>query len=852
MDFKQKYTINTRYLSKPSKRRSGIPISNGVKFIVAHDTGNPRSTANNNVSYFERSRNELSASAHLFVDDKEIIECIPALTAPPEKAWHVLKSVETDNHIFGYNANDAAIGVEYCFGDNIDADEAYRKYVWVIAYICHKFQLDPSKSVVGHFFLDPKRKTDPMTGLAQSRRTYEQLLKDIVTEYNTCLVGGDSTSQSTTPLLTFFAQPGKAFTTYKLNLRKDLPRRTAAISQVVPDGASLDYVGWVSDGEAVNGNPKWFKTENGEYFWSGGVNFQTDVGSTPAPTTTLQQYLDDDAYTMARGAIDTIGAKTYNQPANIPSNYVMALQTDLNTLGFPTGNPDGAFGTRTMEALRDFQEAALTPARQLNNQSLAVAMTYQGLAHGECDKETRSEIKLWLQNIYRAAVPFVPSWKFVEAPKTLNNIPFAEPTAAALFWPVQTLDRGGREVAYLGVSGKAYGRNGRRFLADRAGGRYHVGVDLWGNAGDIIVACEDGVVINHYHFYHGVHALFVECDSGIVINYGEVKVDSWKEFGLDNGSRVKAGQPIARVGQMINSSMCHFETYIKGTKTNQKYYKGNQPPRELLNPTKYLLHLAGLDSIQPPQNLDLLATRSAPQEDLTNAASNDVEQNENGYEAKIKLNVNELLKLFPTIHAKRGKENKIKHLTGFVETFNAYADYFAIDSQLEIRHFVAQIAHECDQWNAYEEYASGRDYEGKTKLGNINSGDGVKFKGRGAIQTTGRKNYSEAGHKMLELPFLSDEEKLLFQDDNVLNRPELLSDPKFGTLAAFIYWTEKELNTLCRPDGSQVTIKRLSAKTGKWYNYPCSPIEAITRKINGGDNGLTERESNYKKLVLII
>ncbi len=52
-------------------------MSPGVRFIVAHDTGNPGSTAANNVSYYERSRNDQSASAHIFVDDKEILECIP-------------------------------------------------------------------------------------------------------------------------------------------------------------------------------------------------------------------------------------------------------------------------------------------------------------------------------------------------------------------------------------------------------------------------------------------------------------------------------------------------------------------------------------------------------------------------------------------------------------------------------------------------------------------------------------------------------------------------------------------------------------------------------------------------------
>jgi N-acetylmuramoyl-L-alanine amidase CwlA len=289
MSFQQKYIVTPHYLSKPSKRRSGKLIVGGVKFIVAHDTGNPSSTAANNVAYYDRSRNEASASAHIFVDDKEILECIPALTAPPEKAWHVLYNVETDNHLYGYDANDSAIGVEYCYGGKIDADEAYRKYVWVIACLCEKFQLDPAKAVVGHFFLDPKRKTDPVTGLAQSRRTYEQLLKDIVTEYQRCNSVTTSIPKLIKPAITMTGQAGKAVTTTKLNVRKAFPQRTADILQTVPAGTSLDYQGWVVDGESVNGNSKWYQTNEGDFFWSGGVTSSPSVLAVPLLVTNVSE-----------------------------------------------------------------------------------------------------------------------------------------------------------------------------------------------------------------------------------------------------------------------------------------------------------------------------------------------------------------------------------------------------------------------------------------------------------------------------------------------------------------------------------------------------------------------------------
>jgi len=265
MAFKEKYTITPAYLSAPSKRRSGLLMSPGVKFIVAHDTGNPKSTARGNRNYYENSRNEMSASAHIFVDDKEIIECIPALTSDkPEKAWHVLYGLPTDNQLFGYNANDAAVGVEYCYGGTINADESYRKYIWVIAKICFKYGLDPANSVIGHCFLDPKRKTDPVSGLLQSRRSYDQMLKDIVAEFNEC-TGGTSAKY------TFHALPGSGKVLHRLNIRKNEPTTKTEVAEIVNPGTTIAYTGFVTNGEPVNGNQKWFKNDAGNYFWSGAI-----------------------------------------------------------------------------------------------------------------------------------------------------------------------------------------------------------------------------------------------------------------------------------------------------------------------------------------------------------------------------------------------------------------------------------------------------------------------------------------------------------------------------------------------------------------------------------------------------
>ena len=194
--------------------------------------------------------------------------------------------------------------------------------------------------------------------------------------------------------------------------------------------------------------------------------------------------------------------------------------------------------------------------------------------------------------------PAPPALSGLSEPLMEKSCPFAEigffdRLLTELFWPIRTTNSRGRLVSYKNVHGKIHGNGSRRFLASRQGGaRYHVGIDLYCNHKDIVVACEDGTIVNHYPFYAGTHCLFVQNDSGTVINYGEVEKGSWSEFHLTKGSRVTAGEPIARVGRMTKSSMCHFEMYTAGSKRNQRWKPGQKRPRGLLNPTKYLLMLA--------------------------------------------------------------------------------------------------------------------------------------------------------------------------------------------------------------------------------------------------------------------
>lgn len=221
---------------------------------------------------------------------------------------------------------------------------------------------------------------------------------------------------------------------------------------------------------------------------------------------------------------------------------------------------------------------------------------------------------------------------------------------------------------------------------------------------------------------------------------------------------------------------------------------------------------------------------------------NEIMIEDNQWKAKLPITV----ELINTICPKKFKPEKQNNIEGFVTVYNNYANYFGVDTIEEVSHLISQIAHEADDFNAYEEYASGKAYEGRKDLGNTIAGDGVKFKGRDPLQTTGRANYNMTGDEMAKLPFLTAQEKMLFENDNLLNKPQLLSDPIWGSLAAFIYWNKKDLNAYCLPPDQKVPVKRLNSKG--WYTDIMPAIEAVTFKINGGQNGYLDREQKFYKI----
>jgi murein DD-endopeptidase MepM/ murein hydrolase activator NlpD len=176
-----------------------------------------------------------------------------------------------------------------------------------------------------------------------------------------------------------------------------------------------------------------------------------------------------------------------------------------------------------------------------------------------------------------------------------DPVPFAQSTTRpqARHWPVKTNHPSRTVVSYETVGGQIYGRPGRRFLAQRnAGARFHVGIDLFAEPGDEVVACENGRVVAFYEFLESsagemTFALLVE-HASFVVNYGEVTGDSRTRFHWRVGDTVEAGQPIAHVS---STSMTHFEAYRIGTRRNKRWLPRQSRPPALLNPTAYLLSL---------------------------------------------------------------------------------------------------------------------------------------------------------------------------------------------------------------------------------------------------------------------
>ncbi len=151
---------------------------------------------------------------------------------------------------------------------------------------------------------------------------------------------------------------------------------------------------------------------------------------------------------------------------------------------------------------------------------------------------------------------------------------------------------------------------------------------------------------------------------------------------------------------------------------------------------------------------------------------------------------------------------------------------YDIFTPLRIVNFLAQAAHETSAFKYFTELGSGKDanhdgfddylqkYDFRKDLGNGHVGDGPKYRGRGIFQLTGYFNYLAYGKRL---------------GIDLAGNPGRAADPDIAVLTACLYWADKGLSAYADQD-----------------NYVM-----ITKRINGGQNGLAERKAYHDKLMRI-
>ena len=158
------------------------------------------------------------------------------------------------------------------------------------------------------------------------------------------------------------------------------------------------------------------------------------------------------------------------------------------------------------------------------------------------------------------------------------------------------------------------------------------------------------------------------------------------------------------------------------------------------------------------------------------------------------------------------KGAKHSDIIKYLDPLNAVMKKYNINSFLRRCHFLAQVGHESGSLKYSHELASGKAYEGRADLGNIYPGDGVKYKGQGLIQLTGRNNITAFG-RYVGIDFAK------------VNPARIGDEPELSAEAAGWFWMTRKLN--------------------KWADM--DDIKGVTLRVNGGYNGLEDRKGYLRR-----
>lgn len=156
-----------------------------------------------------------------------------------------------------------------------------------------------------------------------------------------------------------------------------------------------------------------------------------------------------------------------------------------------------------------------------------------------------------------------------------------------------------------------------------------------------------------------------------------------------------------------------------------------------------------------------------------------------------------------------GEKKAVKYYKYILDTFIKYG----IDTKARQCHFLAQVCHETQGLTTFKENTEGFKYELNSDLGNTEVGQGIKYIGRGALMCTGYYNYSKVSEAF---------------GIDLINKPELLEQPRLAFKFAGWLWKKKHLNTLA----------------------DMNKLDLITKSINGGLNGFSCRQNWFNKFRL--
>lgn len=141
----KKFIVTTRpemtvdLLTPNEFSRPQTPLSN-VNGIVIHYTANPGTTASQNRNYFEGLKDTglTHASSHFIIGlDGEIVQCIPS----------------SEQCYASNDRNDDTLSIECCIPDDTGKfnDATYESLVYLCAWLCGRFDLDPSVDIIRHY-----------------------------------------------------------------------------------------------------------------------------------------------------------------------------------------------------------------------------------------------------------------------------------------------------------------------------------------------------------------------------------------------------------------------------------------------------------------------------------------------------------------------------------------------------------------------------------------------------------------------------------------------------------------------------------------------------------------------------